>query len=154
MQADYADYVVLMGYDEYNGSSVTAGPTASLPYVVQALEATLNEVPSDQLILGMPFYTRVWKTAGGQLSTQAIGMDAVNGILAATGSEKQWLEAEQLNYIEYMEEDTLCQIWIEDGESLSKKLALVGSYGLAGGAFWKLGLESPEIWDTIHMYFP
>ena len=154
MQADYADYVVLMGYDEYNGSSTTAGPTASLPYVIQSLEDTLTEVPSNQLILGMPFYTRLWKTENGQLSTQAMGMNAVEALLSTTGSEKSWLETEQLNYTEYMEGDALCQIWIEDGESLSKKMALVSTYELAGGAFWKLGLETPEIWETIHMYFP
>lgn len=152
MQADFADYVILMGYDEYNGSSEVPGPTASLPFVIQGVEDTLIDVPAERLILGMPFYTRLWKTVNGQVSVQSIGMNVIDDTLSANGVERSWLESEQLNYAEYMEEDSLCQIWIEDSESLSKKLALVGSYGLAGEAFWKLGLEQPQMWDTIAMY--
>jgi len=59
-QAVFADYIVLMAYDEhYNGSE--EGSVASLSFVTQAVEDTLEEVPSEQVILGVPFYTRVWK---------------------------------------------------------------------------------------------
>ena len=59
-QALFADYVVLMAYDEhYNGSD--EGPVASIDFVKKGVEDTLKEVPADQLILGIPFYTRIWR---------------------------------------------------------------------------------------------
>ncbi len=33
---------------------------ASIGFVNQGVADTLQSVPADQLILGMPFYTRVW----------------------------------------------------------------------------------------------
>ncbi|MBO6213958.1 MAG: glycosyl hydrolase family 18, partial [Lachnospiraceae bacterium] len=154
MQADYADYVILMGYDEYNGASPVAGPTASLPFVVKGIENTLREVPAERLILGMPFYTRVWSNTYGTVTSESMGMATVEEMIAQRGAAKNWLENDGLNYTEYMNEDTLIQIWVEDSESLAKKLALIGNYSLGGGAFWKLGLEPASIWDTVAMYFP
>ena len=59
-QGVWADYVVIMGYDEhYSGSD--AGSVASLNWVKEGVENTLKEVPSNQVILGMPFYTRLWE---------------------------------------------------------------------------------------------
>ena len=60
-QANFADYVVIMGYDEHYAGSPEAGSVASLSWVTQGVSDTLKEVPADQVILGMPFYTRVWE---------------------------------------------------------------------------------------------
>ncbi|MDY3973933.1 MAG: glycosyl hydrolase family 18 protein [Veillonella caviae] len=54
------DYVVLMAYDETWASSTTAGPVASYPWVRQNVEALLKEVPSEKVILGVPYYMRSW----------------------------------------------------------------------------------------------
>lgn len=57
---DVVDYVVLMAYDETWASSTTAGPVASYPWVRQNVEALLKEVPSEKIILGVPYYMRSW----------------------------------------------------------------------------------------------
>ena len=43
--------------------------------------------------------------------------------------------------------------WIEDATSLSKKLDVMKEKKLAGAAFWKLGFESKDVWQTIENYF-
>ncbi|HPZ12355.1 MAG TPA: glycosyl hydrolase family 18 protein [Bacillota bacterium] len=68
--AEAADYIALMAYDEHWGSSPVAGSVASLPWVEQGIQRVLEEVPAHKLILGVPFYTRVWQlaSAGGDES--------------------------------------------------------------------------------------
>lgn len=67
-QANFADYVVIMGYDEHYAGSSEAGSVASLSWVTQGVSDTLKEVPADQVILGMPFYTRVWEISSDNSS--------------------------------------------------------------------------------------
>ena len=46
----------------------------------------------------------------------------------------------------------LYQIWVEDAESIEAKCKLLDKHKLAGAAFWKLGQETRDIWDTIIKY--
>ena len=164
-QALFADYVIVMAYDEHYSGSEEAGSVASIGYVTQGVEDTLKEVPANQLILGMPFYTRVWsETPAGQptdeadsaayydLSSYATSMTEVSKLLKANGVEPVWLEDVGQNYAEYQNNGVTYKIWIEDASSLEKKLTVMDHYGLAGGAFWKLGMEDSSIWDTIIKY--
>ena len=59
-QANYADYIIVMAYDEhYSGSD--EGSVASIGFVEKGAKDTLAQgVPAEQLVLGMPFYTRIW----------------------------------------------------------------------------------------------
>ena len=41
------------------------------------------------------------------------------------------------------------KIWIEDANSLEKKVSLVNKYNLAGVGSWRLGFETQNIWDVI-----
>jgi spore germination protein YaaH len=162
-QANFADYIVIMGYDEhYYGSD--AGSVASLGWVAEGVTNTLLEVPSDQIILGMPFYTRVWSLTPlsddsdtemtYDVKSEAYGMNAVNKLIASNNAEKQWLESSGQYFAEYEKGGILYRIWIEDSASLEKKLQLLDEYDLAGASFWKLGLETSDVWDTIAEYLP
>ena len=168
-QALFADYVVIMGYDEYHGNSEEAGPTASIGFVKEGVENTLKEVPADQIILGMPFYSRVWKktpAAGSDTSSEgsadsyviydissyAAGMGEQKRLANANGATPVWLDDYGLHFVEYENGGSIYQIWMEDVNSIEQKLKVMDSYGLAGGAFWKLGLEQSAVWDTIIKY--
>jgi spore germination protein YaaH len=162
-QANFADYIVIMGYDEhYYGSD--AGSVASLGWVAEGVTNTLLEVPSDQIILGMPFYTRVWSLTPlsddsdtemtYDVKSEAYGMNAVNKLIASNNAEKQWMESSGQYFAEYEKGGILYRIWIEDSASLEKKLQLLDEYDLAGASFWKLGLETSDVWDTIAEYLP
>lgn len=166
-QARFADYVVLMAYDEHYAGSEEAGSVASIGYVTKGVEDTLQEVPAEQLILGMPFYTRVWSEtpidgdgSTGEtdnvvdyaLSSYAAGMSDVQKLISANGAEQVWLDDIGQNYVEYKNSGVTYKIWIEDATSLEEKLKVMTSHNLAGGSFWKLGLETSSIWDTIIKY--
>ena len=175
-QAVFADYVIIMGYDEHFAGSEEAGSVASIGFVTQGVEDTLKEVPADQIILAMPFYTRVWEfkpeegDAAGEsteetgedgavdsyvnysLSSRAIGMGETQRLISANGAEPVWLDDAGQYFVEYQNSGCIYQIWIEDTTSLEEKLKVMDSNGLAGGAFWKLGLENSSVWDTIIKY--
>ena len=152
-EAAYADYVIVMAYDEHFGGDDEAGPVASLDFVEEAVTATLEEVPADQLILAMPFYMRDWTLASdGSLSSKVLTMENVNSYIAENGITTTWDETEGLNYGEFGSSEKH-MIWFEDADSLEKKLDVMDEYGTAGGAFWKLGQEPASIWSLIEKYF-
>lgn len=164
-QGIVADYVIIMGYDEHWRTS-DAGSTASLPFVQSGIENTLLEVPQNKVINAMPFYTRVWKFDAGAdvaegadplsaeyvLESTAVGMERAGRLLEENGAELVWNEENGQYYGEYEEDGFLYRIWLEDVASLQKKLNVAASYDLAGIAFWKLGLESDDVWQEIYAY--
>lgn len=150
-QAVFADYIIVMGYDEhYVGSD--EGSTASIGFVQQGVQDTLAEVPADQVILAMPFYTRLWSAKPNDLTSQAMGMKEAENIVKVNGAEPVWQEDLGQYYAEYQNENVTYKIWLETQESLELKLNVMADQSLAGAAFWKLGLEKTEIWDTIIKY--
>lgn len=152
-QANYADYVIIMGYDEHYGSSDEAGSVASIDWVEQGVIDTLEEVPAEQVVLGMPFYCRVWAVSSdGSVSSTAYGMDAIQSYLSTNGVSVTWSDEYGQYYGEYTSGDTTYMIWVEDETSIEEKLKVMDSYGLAGGAFWKLGFDSSAVWNVIAKY--
>lgn len=152
VQADYADYIMIMAYDEHYSGGDEAGSVASLPFVKDAIEATMQEVPAEQIILGMPFYCREWVDTNGELASNSIEMRNVAKYLTAHNLTAEWDEELGQNYAEYTDGDAKHMLWIEDAQSLSKKLALMQEYGLAGGSFWRLGHEPESVWTVIKEY--
>ena len=171
-QAVFADYVILMGYDEHYAGSEEAGSVSSIGFVNQGVADTLQSVPADQLILGMPFYTRVWSETpvsddGAAVSTTedtsdsdtlyeldcySAGMKEVQNLISTNGAVPVWSDTDGQYYVEYINGGVTYKIWVEDATSLEEKLKVMQSNQLAGGAFWKLGLEDPAVWDTIIKY--
>ena len=169
-QAVFADYLVVMGYDEHYAGSKESGSVASIGFVTKGADDIIAEgVPAEQVILGMPFFTRVWaeklKDSDGddaesasedyvpyELSSEAVGMQSAQRLMEVNGAEKKWLEDMGQYYTEYVNGDTTYKIWFEDVKSIEEKLKVMNGPGFAGAAFWKLGLEDPAVWDTILKY--
>ena len=142
------DYIIIMGYDEhYVGSD--AGSVASLPWVEQGVQDTVTEVTPERTILAIPFYTRLWKTAGGAVTSEAIGMDEAQNVLSANAVEPVWDGSVGQNYATFEQDNSTYQIWLEDAQSIAEKVKLIPKYNLAGVAQWKLGFENSSIWQTI-----
>lgn len=164
--ANFADYIVIMGYDEhYKGSD--AGSVSSIPWVTEGVESTLKEVPADQIILGMPFYTRIWELTPKEdddavtdtedqskytVASQVYSMDAAAAQLATNNATAALDEESGQNYAEWSVSNKLYKVWLEDTTSLEKRLKLVDDNKLAGAAFWKLGFENSSVWDTVIKY--
>lgn len=151
-QSVYADYVIVMGYDEHWGSGGTAGSVSSIDYVEKGIADTLEYVPAEKLINGIPFYTRIWKTTGTEVIGDSVGMRAAADFVVSNSIQTQWLDEECQHYGEIQKDETLYQVWLEDYDSVKVKLDVMKTYDLAGVAEWKLGLETPDVWDLIAEY--
>ena len=146
----YADYVIMMGYDEhYYGSE--AGSVASLPFEENGINRTLEEVPAEKIISGVPFYTRIWYTGmDGSVWSETLRMDTVTRTLETYGVTPVWNGETGQYYAEWtLEDGIVCRIWIEDETSLAMKADLVYQNKLGGIAAWVLGNERSTIWEVI-----
>jgi len=148
-QGRVVDYVIIMGYDEHYVGSEEAGSVASLPWVEQGIKDTLAEVPAERVINAVPFYSRLWKTLAGTLSSEAIGMGQAQEVVAKYNVETYWDKNTSQNYGAFENEGAEFQIWIEDAQSIAEKVKLSSQYNLAGVAAWKLGFESSDVWQAI-----
>ena len=110
---------------------------------------TLEEVPADRVINAVPFYTRLWKTTGGAVTSEAIGMDQAQQVISEKNVETYWDKNTSQNYGTYEEDNSTYQIWLEDAQSIAAKVKLASKYKLAGVAAWKLGFENSGIWQVI-----
>lgn len=155
-QAAVADYVITMAYDEYFAGSEEAGPVSSLKYVQDATTNTLAQVPAEQTIIALPFYSRLWKetTKDGkvQVSSEAYSMNYARDVLTGAGVDPSWDDATGMNYGEYTKDGAKYKMWLEDEQSLEEKLKAAVAGQVGGVAFWKLGLEKSSVWDMVIKY--
>lgn len=151
-QAAFADYVVIMGYDEHFAGSSEAGSVASIGYVEYGILEALKEVPAERLINGIPFYTRGWTTEDGQVSSQVLDMVEAKKFVEDHGMKAEWNNTAGQYYAEKQSKSKLYQIWMEDKKSVERKLELMEDHSLGGVAVWMLGLETNDVWDAIEKY--
>ena len=145
-----ADYIVCMCYDEHTSGSETAGSVSSLPFVQKGIRDTLKEVPPEQTVIALPFFTRLWKVNENAAPTSsAMGMGEAAAWLSENAANVVWDEETGQNYAEAKGVDGTSKIWVEDAQSISEKMKEVMAAGCAGVAEWKLGLETQDIWQVI-----
>ena len=145
-----ADYIVCMCYDEHTSGSETAGSVSSLPFVQKGIRDTLKEVPPEQTVIALPFFTRLWKVnENAAPASSAMGMGEAAAWLSENAANVVWDEETGQNYAEAKGVDGTSKIWIEDAQSISEKMKEVMAAGCAGVAEWKLGLETQDIWQVI-----
>lgn len=169
-QGVFADYVIIMGYDEHYGGSPEAGSVSSYNFVQEGIEETLKEVPAEKVISGIPFFTRLWsekpktqeqiaKDKGTEaeqydmtVKSDAYGMSKAKEKVSEAGAEITWDEETKQNFATWTDGETTYKIWLEDVKSLEPKLKLLKEYGLAGSAAWALGQETSDVWPLIQQY--
>lgn len=173
-QGQIADYVIIMGYDEHYAGSQKSGSVASIGWVEEGITATLKSVPAEKVINAVPFYTRIWKQtpeseakdkAAGilvedadseygryLLTSEAVSMAYAQQQLKKNGVTAEWKEDVGQYYGEYEKDGCTYQIWLEEEESIARKMALVKKYELAGVAGWKLSLQKNSIWEVMDTY--
>ena len=72
---------------------------------------------------------------------------------ASSGIEWTWNNETAQYYGDIANSDgSVTKIWLEDAESIAAKLAVMKANNLAGVAAWRLGFETPDIWDVIYKY--
>lgn len=151
-QGVMADYVIIMGYDEHWAGGEEAGSVASLGYVEEGIAKMVEEVPAQKVINAVPLYTRIWTTSPeGAVSSRAVGIRAASDFLNQNGAVYAWDESTSQNYAQFDTPEGLCQVWLEDEQSLAAKVDVMKNYGLGGIAAWKLGFDEgrENIWSVI-----
>lgn len=153
-QARFVDYMIVMAYDEHFAGSEEAGSVSSLPFVQQAVDEMTRVMPADQVICGIPFYTRVWTEKFGQsaITSEVLGMDGAKNYAKENQMTETWDASLGQNVATVETSDARYTIWMEDEQSMEEKLKVIQSADLAGVAEWKLGFECADVWSLISEY--
>jgi chitinase len=168
--SQYVDTVNLMTYDSYEaGSDAITGNHAPLfedpadPKKASA-DATVRAfekagVPGKKILLGVPFYGRMW----GEVAEQNHGLfqpgkvipgayspySAITGTMLGQGFTRYWDSAASVPYLYNPEKHIF--VSYEDPESLAGKCRYVLSHKLGGVMFWEyFGDPSGTLVRTIH----
>lgn len=149
--SENCDYIIFMAYDQYTSTSTSAGPTAGYDWVKVSLNKFLRDIESDKIILGIPFYTRIWReNSDGTLSGEpsVVNMKNIYNVVPSD-AKITWDEDKKQNYAQYPQDGKIRKVWIEDEKSITEKLNLSLESNLAGVAFWAKDRENPNIWKVI-----
>lgn len=148
-QEIFADYIVIMGYDEHYAGSNKAGSVASIGFVEDGIDETLKDVAADRIINALPFYMRVWTNTTDGLKSKSISMHQAKELINKNKLSLSFDDVTGQSYAEYDSENGFCQIWFEDAKSLNVKMNMIKAKGIGGIAFWRLGLETEDVWDIV-----
>lgn len=152
------DYVIIMAYDEHYSTSKESGSVSSLPWAEKYMTDATKLVDKNKLIMGIPFYTRVWtetKNADGTVSvvSKSLKMDEAETLLKNNNAKIVFDEETGQNYGEYFSDGTTKKIWLEDEQSIKSRMEVAKNLGVKGVAAWKRGHEKEGIWQVINSYF-
>ena len=150
-QSKFVDYVIVMAYDEHYAGT-DAGSVASLPFVKETVEDTVQLVGKEHVIAGIPFYTRIWTTTDGNTTSRAVGMQAAIDQLNSDGQVALWNDDCGQYVASYTVGSSTRQIWFEEEKSIEAKMQVIQQENTAGVACWKLGLEKSTVWSVISQY--
>lgn len=148
------DYVALMAYDQHWKGGGEAGSVSQVSWTDRIVGIFLKDVPAEKLILGVPFYTRLWKEIPEdgkiKLTSQALSMEDIDKFLQENKAQKNWDSQSGQFYSEFVKDGATYKVWLEDANSMNLRMSLVHKYELAGAAAWRLDFEVPEVWSVIN----
>lgn len=152
----YLDFINIMAYDFYTAGDDSTGHHGNLfPNGAKGRSAqtTVEEhiefgVPAEKLVLGVPFYGRMWKGVNPQNNglfqsgrfEMGLPYHQVFALSKNSSYTRYWDEKASAPYL-FSEKDST---WItyEDPESLSLKMKFVREKGLAGAMFWEMSEDN------------
>jgi hypothetical protein len=163
--ARFCDYLMMMCYDEhYYGGS--AGPISSMSFLEKSIKYAVSVVPKEQIVLGLPFYGRIWGTGdgfpngcgltnsriaqlvsnyGGDVQIDSASLSTKAVISVGDGDDKPIAGGQALNAGTYT-------IWYESEDSIKAKLSLVSKYDIKGTGSWALGQETSNTWNYYKLW--
>lgn len=162
-----SDYLMIMAYDENWDGDTSNGPVAGLPWVEKSIQYALNQgVASDKIVLGIPFYGRIWKTDGPtsngtKVNGTGVSHKLINDIIQAYNGKVDYDTTEQCPKVTFTIKATDPTtkvggveltagnyiLWYDNQESITKKIQLVSKYNLKGTGSWSLNQEDTAMWN-------
>ncbi|MBR1861950.1 MAG: chitinase [Lachnospiraceae bacterium] len=152
VQGSFADYVLIMGYDEHYHGSGNIGSVASFDYVCYGMDKTMENVPAERIINAVPFYTTVWKKDGGTVTDSYLTLINQAEYISKYNIQYTWDEETCQNYAQWQSGSAMYYVWFEDSESISAKLNAMNSRNIGGVGVWRIGYGTKEVWNLISMY--
>ena len=133
------------------GRHPEAGSVASMPFVEEAVDGTLAEVPKEQVICGIPFYTRGWTVPFGTdvPQSEAMGMEQAYDFVTAHDITLSYDDSFGQNVGTSSDSEARYSIWMDDEQSVTNKINLIRQKELAGVAAWRIGFEKASVWSII-----
>ncbi len=152
----YLDFINIMAYDFYTAGDDSTGHHANLyPNGAKGRSASVAVedhmefgVPAGKIVLGVPFYGRMWHQVlphgnglfqPGKFS-KGLPYSAIKELMKDTTYRRFWDEKAAAPYI-YSSRDS-AWITFEDEESMARKMDFIKEKGLGGAMFWELS-EDP-----------
>ena len=150
---DFCDYVIIMAYDEHYAGSKVAGSVSSINYVRDAINLSLVNINKEKLIIGLPFYTRIWTTkTDGTVTSIAGGAANLEQSALSQGLKFTFDDETLQNYgTKTTLDGDLVECWMEDDTSLAYKMIEIRNADLAGTAAWKLTQERENSFEIINL---
>lgn len=155
--AQYADYLMIMSYDEHYETG-DPGPVSSVGFVEASVKHALKYVPPSKIVIGLPFYGRYWKSDG---SIRGKGMSLIrinelirkyNGTVTFDAYSKSPMATVNITDYEKDVPAGTYTIWFENEESILHKLNLIEKYNLKGAGSWSLHQATQNIWDAYNQW--
>jgi spore germination protein len=143
--AKYADFLSFMTYDEHNGVT-PPGAVSGTPWMREALAFSLQGVPPEKATLGLPTYYHDW-TGVGYLTSSSYA-DAMT-LAQQFGATPAMDPVEEEMHFPYNAYGVHHELWIENTDTLRRKLPLMYEFGLKGISVWRLGFEDSSFWSLI-----
>lgn len=149
-----SDYVILMGYDQRGNWSSESGSISEISWVENNIDSLINSsnIPPHKIILGVPFYTRLWteKAGSSKPTTKVYNMQDCQEFLKTYKLTATLDEKSGQNYAQYTKGSTTYKLWLEDETSMKNRIEIINKYNLAGISGWQKGLETDNIWSVIN----
>ncbi len=152
--SEIGDFITVMTYDQHTRRT-PPGPVAGVEWVEQVVKFMLEQdVSPNKLSMGIPSYSVHWyadysEEKGGFSNGRQIGYKTVRHLLEKNDVEPSWNEKVGCNYAVWDNGGVFEYIFIEDGQSLERKLDILRKYNLRGISVWVLGSEAPAFWQIL-----
>ena len=158
------DFVIIMAQDQYGPGAEISGPVAPIGFVQDSIKILLGYIPREQLVLGLPFYNRVWREVildNTRETRQELhfGTAYTRDLFDYHGVAWEWLPVYASYYAEFADlegdEAVRYRVWLECARSMDEKLQGLQAHQLAGVAVWNRNFRNnEELWMVLGRYFP
>ena len=138
------DDVLVMLYDEHWSRSAP-GPIASPDWVRRWLGARVREAGPSRVVAGLPLYGYRWRP-GSDSAAATVGYADARSLAAA---DRALLAPEPGTASLRGRSAEGWEMWIPDAASIDTLVGIVRAAGVRQVAFWRLGLEDPDLWTTV-----
>lgn len=144
------DLFIPMGYD-FHGVNTLPGPVGPAWWLRGVLRHTLSYVPREKVVMGLPLYGYRWiRSADDTWLGQYVTYDVAEALRQKVQAPLLWdYDAISRTYSFTDEEGRLNVVHYDDAASVRKRVELVAECGVAGVAFWCLGLGDPGVWQEL-----